>query len=154
MTAGRVVVVALVVAGALAGCGNSGDRSPAVDGLPLAAGSKIVARIRQCDKGSNAYCALELVVVSDRFRSSDALVTGEHRLLRRSGWTADHAQTGDETAAESPGDKLRVTYATASGDLRDIEIGWIRRSHDVSLALSRTLFDRSPAMSMMLEIAS
>jgi hypothetical protein len=154
MTAGRVVVAVALAAGALAGCGNGGDRSPELSGLPLAPGSRIVANVKQCDAGDNAYCALELVVLSGRYRTSAALVAGEKKVLAQRRWITDHADNGDEQAAESRGDKLRVTYATAYADLKDIELGWIKRSHEISLALSRTLFDRSAAMSVMLEIGS
>jgi len=155
MTAGRVVVAVALAAGALAGCGgNGGDRTPDLAKLPLASGSRVVARVRQCDRGSNAYCAVELVVVDPTSHDSGSLVFAERRILARHGWTTDHSTNGDERAAESPGDKLRVTYATAYGDLKDIELGWITRSHAISLALSHTLFDRYAAMSVMLELGS
>jgi hypothetical protein len=153
MTAGRVVVVAVLAAGALAGCG-SGDRSPTVGTLPLAPGSKVVSQVRECNSGSNAYCAVELVVVNKRSANSWALVAQERRALTQRGWTITHANNGDEHAALSPGDKLRVTYATAYGDLKDIELGWISRAKPISLALSHTLFNRTPAISVMLEVAS
>lgn len=147
-------MVALAAA-ALGGCGGNGaDRSPDLGGLPLAPGSRVVARVQQCDPGSNAYCAIELVVESPTYRTSAGLVSGEKHLLAERGWTADHGSNGDEQAAESPGDKLRITYATAYGDLKDIELGWIKRSHRISLALSHALFDRAAAMSVMLEIGS
>jgi hypothetical protein len=155
MTAGRVVVVVALAAGALTGCGgNAGTRTPSLGSLPLTSGSRVVARARQCNAGANAYCAIELVVVDPSYRNSWALVAGERRSLAGHGWTADHANNGDEHAATSPGDKLRVTYATAYGDLKDIELGWITRSHTISLALSRQLFARSPTMSLMLEAGS
>jgi hypothetical protein len=148
------VAVALA-AGALAGCGGSGgDRSPNLGGLPLVRGSRVVALAKQCDAGSNAYCALELVVVDPTYKDSDGLVVAEKRSLAHHGWTADDATEGDERAAESPGDKLRVSYASAYNDLKDIELGWIKRSHTISLALSHTLFGRQTAMSMILEVGS
>jgi hypothetical protein len=154
MTAGRAVVAAALAACALAGCGGSGDRSPHLGALPLAPGSRVVANVKQCDDGDNAYCALEVVVLSRKYSTSAQLVAAEKKVLAKRRWITDHASNGDEQAAESPGDKLRVTYATAYADLKDIEIGWIKRSHQISLALSRTLFDRSAAMSVMLEIGS
>jgi hypothetical protein len=154
MTARRVVVVALVAA-ALGGCGASGgDRSPKLSGLPLVSGARVVATARQCDPGANAYCAVELVVVSPSHRSSAVLVARERRTLVVHGWSVDKAVNGDEQAAESPGHKLRVTFATAYGDLKDIELGWIKRSHTISLALSHVMFNRAAAMSLMLEIGS
>jgi hypothetical protein len=155
MTAGRVVVAVALVALALAGCGgNGGDRSPNLAKLPLAPGTQIVSRVHQCDRGSNAYCAIELVVVDPAWHDAGSLVFAEKRALVRKGWTADDAPIGDEQAAESPGDKLRVTYATAYADLKDIEIGWIKRSHTISVALSRTLFSGTAGMSVILEIGS
>jgi hypothetical protein len=155
MTAGRVVVAVALVVLALAGCGGSGNnRTPNLARLPLAPGTQILARVRQCDPGSHAYCAIELVVVDPAWRDAGSLVVVEKRTLARKGWTADHSSLGNEDAAESPGDKLRITYATADADLRNIELGWIKRSHAVSVALSRTLFDDRAAMSMELEIGS
>jgi hypothetical protein len=153
MTAGRVVTaVGAAAALLLAGCGNSGNRSPAIGKLPLAAGSKVVAQVRQCDKGKNSYCSVELVIVNHGYGNSWALVSGERRSLSQDGWTQTHADTGDEHAAQSPGDKLRVTYATAMGDLKDVELGWITRSHAIAVALSHTIFERASAMSVLLEL--
>ena len=146
-------MVAVLAAGALAGCGTA-ERMPTVGRLPLAPGSRIVSQVRQCDHGSNSYCAIELVVVNRRSANSAALVAQERRALKQRGWTITHANNGDEHAALSPGDKLRVTYATAYGDLKDVELGWISRSKPISLALSHAIFDRAAAMSVMLEIGS
>jgi hypothetical protein len=154
MTAGRVVVVAVLAAGTLAGCGGGGDRTPSVDRLPLAPGSTVVSQVRQCNSGSNAYCAIEFVVVNKGSDNSLALVAQERHALTQRGWTITHANNGDEQAALSPGDKLRVTYATAYGDLKDIELGWISRAKPISLALSHAIFDRAAAISVMLEIGS
>jgi hypothetical protein len=117
-------------------------------------GGRIVARVKNCDKGANAYCGWQLVVVDPRYRTSADLVVAEHDRLRRLGWTGADAETGDEHAADSPGHKLRVTYATAYGELKDIDLGWVKRDKAIGLALSRTLFDRSSAMSIMLELGS
>lgn len=154
MSARRVVAVALAAGiGALAGCGSDGGhRSPEVGKLPLAPGSKVVAQVRKCDRGQNAYCAVELVVVDRRYANSWKLVDGERQSLSQHGWTQTNADTGDEHAAQSPGHKLRVTYATAIGDLKDVELGWVTRSRAISLALSKTIFDRAAAMSVMLEL--
>jgi len=154
MTAGRVVVVAVLAAVALAGCGGGGDKTPALDRLPLPTGSEIVSQVRQCNQGTNAYCAIEFVVVNKRIANSWGLVAKERRALAQRGWNATHANNGDEHAATSPGDKLRVTYATAYGDLKDIELGWITRAKPISLALSHAIFARAAAMSLMLEIGS
>jgi hypothetical protein len=39
-------------------------------------------------------------------------------------------------------------------DLRGVDLGWIRRPRTITLALSNTMFDRSAAMSMMLEVGA
>jgi hypothetical protein len=87
-------------------------------------------------------------------RTSWQLIAAEQRLLYRHRWTPEDASNGDEHAAQSPGDKWRVTYATAYGDLQGIDLGWIQRSHRITTALSEALFDRSPAISVMLEVGS
>lgn len=152
-----MTAVALVLAASgalLAGCGSSGPRVPPVSGLPLVGGTSVVARAQQCDRGANAYCALELVVVGPRFRSSEDLRKAERDHLVASGWSRSNGDTGTEYAADSPGHHLRVTYATPQGDLQGIDLGWIQRSRSITLALSRALFARSPALSMMLELGS
>ncbi len=139
--------------GSLAACGETaGSRlEPKLSALPLVRGAGIVAQTRQCDSGSNAFCALELVVIGRGYQTSNGLLAGEHRLLRAMGWTGAGADTGDEKAADSPGHRLRVTYATAFGDEKGIVLGWIKRSQTITLRLSRALFDRAPAMSVLLE---
>jgi hypothetical protein len=125
-----------------------------VSSLPLVDGARVAVSERVCDKGANPYCALELVVLDDRFRTSTQLVEAEHRLLRSRGWTGVGADTGDEHAAQSPGDQVRVTYATAYGDLKGYAYGWVRRSRSVALALSRAMFAQRTAMSVLLEVGS
>jgi hypothetical protein len=44
-----------------------------------------------------------------------------------------------------------VIYATASGDLEAIDLGWIRRARAITLALSHSLFSHQPALSLLLE---
>ena len=147
----RRLWAAIAVGVALAGCGASGGpRRPARSSVPLVAGGQVVARVNSCDAGADAYCALDFVVVDSHYRSAQDLLTGEHRWLKRSGWTGVSAQTGDEQAADSPGDRLRVTYATAALDLKDIDLGWIKRPHVIALALSHALYDGSATVSMML----
>ena len=53
-----------------------------------------------------------------------------------------------------PGHKLRLTYAIASLDLKDIDLGWIKRSPKIGLALSRAMFDRASSISLMLQSGS
>lgn len=139
----------LAVAVAVAGCGGNGPRRPVLGSVPLVAGGQVVVRADACDAGANAYCALDVVFVDPRFRSAEALVTGERKWLKRHGWIKVSAQTGDELAADSPGDRLRVTYTTAALDLKDIDLGWIKRPRPIGLALSDAIYDRSAAMSMM-----
>lgn len=146
--------VSIAVALVVAGCGSSASRGPTLAGVPLTPGSQVVEHVRRCDGGANAYCAVELVVVSKHAPTSDALMTAERRHLRSLGWTLTEADTGDETAANSPGHKLRLTYATAALDLKDIDLGWIRRSPRIGRALSQTMFDRAAAISLMLQTGS
>jgi len=152
---GRRVSVALLPAAiaALVGCGSQGGSSQTVElgSVPLVDGAKIVVQSRQCDRGANAYCALEAVVVDPRFPSSEELVKGEQLLLKTRRWSTVDGYTGEQTAAESPGHKLRLTYATAYGDLKGIDLVWFQRPRAIALALSRAMFDRDSAMSLTLE---
>jgi len=146
--------VPLALLATLAGCGqSSAAHSPSLRQLPLVAGS-IVTRVRECDPGANGFCALELVIVNRRYGSSDALLSSEHSRLRALGWLGVSGDTGDERAAESPGHKLRVTYATADGELRGVDLLIIKRPRIITLALSRVMFDRLPAISIVLEAGS
>ena len=153
--AGRRLRLALLPAAiaALVGCGSQGGATQMLDlaSVPLVAGAKVVAQSRECDRGANAYCALELVVVDPRFRSSHDLVKDEQLLLRTHRWSIANGYTSEETAADSPGHKLRLTYATACGDLEGIDLVWIQRSPEIAFALSRVMFDRDSAMSLMLQ---
>lgn len=137
----------------LAGCGQSGSSpgSLSLSQLPLISGASVVAQTRQCDSGANAFCAIEAVIVDRRTASSGALVTSEQRRLRQLGWMAAAGDNGKETADDSPGQQVRVTYATAEGDLTGIDLGWIKRPWVIEWSLSRAMFQRLPAMSIMLE---
>jgi len=149
---GRRVCIALVATllAALAGCGG-GQRAPRLSQLPLVSGARVVAQEMRCDRGANAFCSLELVVVNPSYRSPDRLLKAEHDRLKAAGWTGTNGDIGDESAAESPGHRLRVTYATADGDLKGIDLGWVKRSRKITLALSQALFGRSAALSLLLE---
>ena len=46
-----------------------------------------------------------------------------------------------------------MTYATALGDL-PASTSWIKRPRPITLALQRTLFQRAPALSIMLEFST
>ncbi len=124
---------------------------PDLSRLPLVSGAKIVQQVRQCDRGANSFCALELVVADPRYRTSLDLLSGEQRHLAALGWTSANAQIGEERAADSPGHKLRVTFATDSGDLKGIDLGWVHRSRSTAVALSHALFTHSSTLSLMLE---
>ena len=146
--------VSITVALVAAGCGSSGPREPSLSGVPLTPGMQVIEHVRRCDPGANAYCALQLVVVSKRASSSTALLDAERRHLQSLGWTLTEADTGDETAANSPGHKLRLIYATAALDLKDLDLGWIKRSPRIGLALSRAMFARDSSISLMLQTGS
>jgi hypothetical protein len=136
----------------LAGCGNGGASAPLSMGqLPLIPGASVVSQERQCDRGSNAFCAIEAVIVDKQAPSSGALVASEHRKLHSLGWTTSAGDDGDEVAADSPGHKVRVTYATALSDLIGWDEKWIKRPYSDALALDREFINRTPAMSIMLE---
>jgi hypothetical protein len=150
------VQAAAIMAGSavmLAGCGGS-DRVPKLASLPVVRGAHVVSKIRVCDKGANHYCALELVLTDPRYASPRDLVLAESELLRAHGWSGASAQTGDELADESPGNDLRLTYATAYGDLHDIEFGWVQRTHRTQEALSKQMFAGAIAMSAQLQVGS
>jgi hypothetical protein len=142
------VVVLLAVAVTVAGCGSGAPRHPNLSSVPLVPGGRVVVRANACDDGANPYCALDVVLVDRKFKSAQALVTNERQWLKRSGWIRVSAQTGDELAADSPADRLRVTYSTAALDLKDIDLGWIKRPRAISLALSDAIYDGAPAMSI------
>ena len=137
----------------LAGCGSGGASGPlTLAKLPLVPGASITAQTRQCDTGANAFCAIQAVIVDPRYTSSGAFVEGEHRHLHSLGWTTSAGDDGDEVAADSPGHKVRVTYATVWGDLIGIDEKWIKRPWPIWAALTQSMFKGMPAMSVMLEV--
>jgi hypothetical protein len=155
MRTGRLTLapLALLALLALAGCGSASSTRPtSLNQLPLVPGGQIVSQTKQCDTGSNAFCALEAVVVDRGAANSGALTAAEDRLLHRQGWKSSAGDDGDEVAANSPGQKLRVTFATAFDDLIGLDEKWIKRAPSIELALDRTLIERTPAMSIMLEV--
>ncbi len=127
---------------------------PDLSGLPLVSGARIIQQVRQCDRGANAFCALELVVVAPRYHTSLDLLNDEHARLQSLGWSSANSEIGEERTLDSPGHKLRVTFATAYGDLTGIDFAWIHRSRKTALALSHAAFARSPTLSMMLEYSA
>jgi hypothetical protein len=144
---------AVVVAAVLAGCGQTRPGAvPSIAHVPLVRGVKVLAMTRLCDHGANAFCAVQLVVADSRYDSSGALMLGERKELKKRGWSIYDGDIGN--AAESPGHKLRLTYGTAAVDLRGVDLALIKRSRKITLALSRSMFDRAPAISLMLETGS
>jgi hypothetical protein len=154
----RLALPAVALGGcglALAGCGGSGSSgSISLSRLPLVAGATVVAQQAQCDPGSSAFCAVEAVIVDRGFGSSGALLAAERHRLRSLGWSDTAGDNGKEQAAESPGRKVRVTYATAQGDLLGWDERWIDRPWPIVLTLARTMYQRTAAMSVMLEAGS
>lgn len=146
---------ALSVAAALSGCGQGNAPAAAsLHDVPLAPGSRIVWQGRRCDRGSNAYCSLQFVVVGPRYRSSAALRNAQRATLRSAGWTEARGDTDAERSSTSPGGKLRMTVATAFNDLVSAEQGTIERAPGVMRALSRQLFSRTPALSATVQSGS
>lgn len=138
---------------ALAGCGSvTATRPVSMRQVPLVSGAQIVSRATQCDSGKNSFCALEAVVVDRHAANSGALTAAEDHLLHAQGWKSSAGDDGDEVAADSPGQKLRVTFATAFNDLIGLDEDWIKRSPTIKMALDRTILDHTPAMSLMLEV--
>ncbi len=144
---GAAVVVAVVViaTAVVVATGHGGTpRAIGLKNIPLPAGTSVMAQVRSCDRGVNAYCALEVVIVGRRYQSSAVLRTAYQRQLTQLGWTAARGPDGNELAADSPGHELRLTYATAYGELLGIDSTWIERAAPISHSLSDILFDRAP----------
>ena len=149
----RKPIVALATAAAVAGCGHS-SRTPSAAHLPLVPGSRVIVSMRECNHGANAYCSVEMVVQGSQYATPKRLLFAERDYLRGLGWTSATPATGVELAAESPGHKLRVTYATALQDLKGVDLGWIARPWQVTSALDRAVFDRVPTLSVLLQIGT
>ena len=122
--------------------------------VPLIPGVRIVASVRRCDRGADPYCAVQLVITGSGYPSSEALLTAEHARLRQLGWSTSQGDYGAQMAADSPGHGLRLTYQTADLDLEAVEFGWIKRAPKIARALSTVLYERAPALSLMLEAGS
>ena len=90
-------------------------------------------------------------MVNHRFTSSGAFVASEDRLLQQLHWKSNAGDDGDEVARNSPGTTLRITFATAVDDLIGIDERWIKRSWPIEWTLAQTMFNRTPAMSILLE---
>jgi hypothetical protein len=151
------VATTLALLAGLAGCGTAAapaQRAPALDQLPLLPGARIAVKVSRCDRGSNPFCAIDLVVLDHHYNSSDLLARDESHFLRKQGWSLADGDTSEQSGANSPGHKLRLTLATAAGDLRAIDLGVIARPWPITYALSNAMFDRAAAMSMRLELGA
>jgi hypothetical protein len=139
----------------LVGCSPStGPRSPSLKLVPLAPNSRVLLHVRVCNRGTNAFCALQLVVVGRGYRTAVAMIDSETRLLHALRWRRVNADTGLERAAYSPSGRLRLTYATAHGELESIELGWTQRRRKITVALAHTLFANTPALALLVEEGS
>jgi hypothetical protein len=148
----KTLGLSLLTLVALAGCGSASSTSSYnVGRLPLVPGSTIITQSKHCDSGSSPYCALEGVVVNRRYTSSGAFVASQVRLLHQLGWKYSAGDDGYEVAANSPDQKVRLTFAPAVEDLIGLDEHWITRSWPIWAALDQTIFSRTPAMSIMLE---
>jgi len=141
------------VAAVVAGCGHT-SRTPTAAHLPLVPGSSVIVKERECNHGANPYCSVEMVVQNSTYQSPRRLLFDERDYLYHHGWRVASPNTGVELAAESPGHKLRVTYATALQDLKGVDLGWIARPASIKYALDRAVFDHVPTMSVLLEVGS
>jgi hypothetical protein len=147
--------LALLLAAAaalLAGCGASRLHVPNAAKLPLVPGARVVERLRSCNRGANAYCAVDMVVEDPRYPNPPALARAERHLLRRSGWTVEYADVPAEYALLSPGARLHVTLAPVDHELRAIDLGQVQRPQAFALALSRALFAHRIALAVVLEL--
>jgi hypothetical protein len=150
----RHLLAVVLAAGLIAACGAGGDRVPALSRLPLARGLRVTTLLRSCNPGANAFCALQFVVVGSGYSSGVAMRHAETVLLRHRGWHKANAPVGQELAADSPGDKLRVTYATASDELQAVGLGWIKRPRRLTVALAHDIFARRSALAMVLQLGT
>jgi hypothetical protein len=145
------LLVAVVVAVVIVATGRGGTpRAIGLKNIPMIAGTRITTRVRSCDRGKHPYCALQVVIVGDRYGTSQALRNTYGANLLKLGWTTTKGPDGNETAADSPGHELRLTFATAYEDLLGIDSNWIQRTKTVSHALSAAMFARAPTLSLML----
>jgi hypothetical protein len=148
---GLVLAVVVVVVAVIVATGRGGTpRAIGLRNIPLPAGTRVLTKVRSCDRGVHPYCTLQVVVVGDRYPSSGALAATYAQQLAKLGWTTAKGPDGPEIAADSPGHELRLTFATAYNDLLGIDSNWIQRTAAISHSLSNVMFDRTPALSIML----
>jgi hypothetical protein len=148
---GAVLAVVVAVAVVIVATGRGGTpRAIGLQNIPVVPGTRVMATVRSCDRGADPYCSLQVVLVGTRRQSSAALRATYGQRLLKLGWTTTRGPDGNETGADSPGHELRLTFATAYEDLLGIDSNWIQRTAAISHALSSTMFDRAPALSVML----
>jgi hypothetical protein len=147
-------VAGLALAAAVAGCGGSGPHTPNLKKVPMVSGSRTVFQTMACDPGANAYCGIDLVVYNRAYRNSQEFLTAERNELHAHGWTDANGDVGPETAADSPGHKIHLTYASANGELDAIDYGWVKRPRSMTLALSNSIFVNTAALALEVEIDS
>ena len=139
----------------IAGCGQSSvARTPSLGGVPVVPGARVVAHVRSCDRGANAYCAMQVVITAPRYRTSAALLAAEQNRLRALGWTDTVGDTPRERSADSPGNRLRLSYALGADDLQSWDLGSLKRRRAIAKALAAAMFARVPALSLMLQAGS
>ena len=151
--AGTGVVIAVVVAVAvvIVATGRGGTpRDIGLRNIPMVPGTRVLAKVRSCDPGVHPYCSVQVVIVGDRYQTSRALRKTYGANLLKLGWTTTKGPDGNETAADSPGHELRLTFATAYEDLLGVDSNWIQRTAAISHSLSAAMFDRAPTLSLML----
>jgi hypothetical protein len=148
---GAVLAIAACVAVVVVATGRGGTpRAIGLKDVPVPAGTRVMTKVRSCDRGANPYCSLQVVLVGSAGQTSTALRSAYAKELLKLGWTTTKGPDGNETAADSRGHQLRLTFATAFEDLQGIENNWIQRTAEISHSLSDTMFDRAPALSIML----
>lgn len=136
-----------------AGCGGSSKpRTPDLSRVPMVPGARVVEQVKVCDRGAAAYCGLEVVIVDRSYRSSEDFLSSERDYLHAHGWTGASGDIGDENAADSPGHRLHLSFATAGGELHGIDLSWITRSPRVKYALVNSVFDSTAALGMVLQL--
>ena len=114
----------------------------------------IATRAASAAVAASRKTSTNLVVTDPHYVSSDLLALDESQLLKKHGWSLADGDTAYQSGANSPGHKLRLTFASATGDLRQIVLGQINRPWPITYALSNTMFDRKAAMSMRLEVGA
>ncbi len=147
-----VFVAAMVVVGVLvATTGRGGTpRAIGLKDIPMVPGTRVTSTVRSCDRGVHAYCSLQVVIAGERYRTSRALRNAYGANLLKLGWTTTKGPDGNETAADSPGHEVRLTFATAYEDLLGVDSNWIQRTPAISHSLSAAMFQRTPTLSVLL----